>query len=549
MSFALRYYQDDCVASVRTAWETFDSVMVELATGLGKTEIFTAIASAWENGRVLVICPAIELIGQAAKKICLRTGIMPDIEQAQNWSNESEWGRNSFIVGCKQSLCRHKEAIGGKRFERLKDIGLVIVDECHLSITEEYEALLTHFRSQGAKVLGVTATAKRHDKRAMGNLYQNCAYQFGIADAVDDGWLVSAITDCIQLKTLDLTGVGIKQTVNGKDFDQKALNEKLENQETIYEIAEVTARESSGLKTVVYCSSVDEAKLVAERLVDNYGLKADWICSDKKRCTDQRRAEVLDSFTGDDEGTQIVCNVGILTTGWDFPALQHIVMARPTRSLSLYTQIFGRGTRPLPDVVDFEASTAELRKAAIAMSEKPHFKVTDLVDSSMEHKIITSLDVLGGRYGIEVLDRAKAELAKSTLGAVKIDEALLDAKRRIEEEKEAAERARRAQIQARAEYAKVRVDPFDVNTRGSGTAKKKSGLKMLFGKHKGELASSVPADYIRWKLDNMKNLQPWYRGALTAELSRRSSTSTQFTRPASSLDSVNNALWEASCQG
>ncbi len=174
------------------------------------------------------------------------------------------------------------------------------------------------------------------------------------------------------------------------------MNAKLEATETVYEIAEVTARESGKLKTAVYCSSVAEAQLVAERLVDNYGLKADWICADQKLCTDQRRKEVLTSFQEDPQGVQFLCNVGILTIGWDFPALEHIVMARPTKSLSLYTQIFGRGTRPLEGVVDFDASTPETRLAAIAGSLKPHFRMTDLVDASMEHKIVTSVDVLGG---------------------------------------------------------------------------------------------------------------------------------------------------------
>lgn len=519
MIFALRPYQSDCVAEIRKAFLEYDSLLIELATGCGKTEVFTEIARTWEQGRVLVVCPMVELIGQAVKKIYKRTGIMPDIEQSTTFSNVSEWGWNAFIVGSKQSLCKMKG--DARRWERLKNIGLVIVDEAHLSITPEYDAMFSYFRGQGAKFLGVTATAKRHDKRAMGQLYKHCCYQYGIVPAVADGWLVSAVAECVQLKTLDLSGVTVKQTVHGKDFSTSELNEKMENLETVYEIADVTARESGNLKTVVYCASVQEAKLVSERLADNYQIKSDWICSKEQLCTKQRREEVLRSFTTDPQGVQVVCNMGILTTGWDFPGLQHIVMARPTRSLSLYTQIFGRGTRPLEGVVDFEGSTPELRRAAIAASAKPHFKVTDLVDASMEHKIVTSVDVLGGKFEMPVVEMVKKDILENQGGPVDIEKALLDAQAELERQREEAERRRRAQVQARADYAKVQVDPFDVYSRGTGTAKKKSGVVMPFGKFKGVPVADIKTDYLRWVLSDCERIKPYLKVAISSEIAAR----------------------------
>lgn len=519
MTFALRPYQADCITAIRDSWRRVDSALIELATGLGKTEVFTEIARTWEDGRVLVVCPLIQLISQAAKKITKRTGVSPGIEQADLTASNHEWAYDTFIVASKQSLCTTHKGTGRRRFEKFENIGLVVVDEAHLSITDEYLSFLDYFRSRGAKVLGVTATAKRHDKRAMGIFYKECPYQYGIAVAVEDGWLVPAITDCVQLKTLDLSGVKTSTTTHGKDFNEKELNAKLEATETVYEIAEVTARESGRLKTAVYCSSVIEAQLVSERLVDNYGLKSDWICADQKKCTDQRRQEVLESFQNDPNGTQILCNVGILTIGWDFPGLEHIVMARPTKSLSLYTQIFGRGTRPLEGVVDFDGSTPESRKAAIAASPKPHFRVTDLVDASMEHKIVTSVDVLGGHYSIEVVERVKKLV---TAGPVKIDEALLAEKRRIEEEREEAERKRRAAVEAKAEYAKVRVDPFDEFSRmKGGVQKKEKGARFLWGKFKGTLVTDAPRWYLEWFTNEAKNPPQWLSAAVKKELKER----------------------------
>jgi superfamily II DNA or RNA helicase len=548
--------QTKAIVSIeRVGTKECQCISVEAADGLyvtddfivtHNTEVFTDIARTWEDGRVLVVCPLIQLIGQAAKKITKRTGVAPGIEQASLRANNHDWAYDAFIVASKQTLCTKSKATGKRRFEKFENVGLVIVDEAHLSITDEYLSFLDHFRAKGAKVLGVTATAKRHDKRAMGIFYKECPYQYGIANAVDDGWLVPAVTECVQLKTLDLSGVKTTTTTHGKDFNEKELNEKLEATETVYEIAEVTARESGKLKTAVYCSSVIEAQLVAERLADNYGIKADWICAEPKKCTDQRRQEVLTSFQEDPEGVQILCNVGILTIGWDFPGLEHIVMARPTKSLPLYTQIFGRGTRPLEGVVDFEGSTADSRRASIAGSLKPHFRVTDLVDASMEHKIVTSVDVLGGRYSVEVIERVK----KAAQGApIQIDQALLEEKRRLEEEREEAERKKRAQVQAKAEYAKVRVDPFDQFSRmKGGVQKKESGARFLFGKFKGRLVSEVPTWYLRGFGEKVQKAPQWLKTAVANELGTRNGT--PVSKPASkpkaqSLDDINNLFMEA----
>ncbi len=477
MKFTPRPYQDECHQAIADAHAGHDSVLVEMATGLGKTVIFTRYASLWEQGRTLVICPQIQLIGQAAKKFRKETGIMPAIEQGENWSNEQTWARSPFVVASKQSLCSGK---GSKRYERFKDVGLVICDEAHYCLTQEYTDMLAFFRDNGAKILGVTATAKRHDKRAMGQIFDHVAYQYGILQAITDGWLAPIKVTCLQLQKLDLSDVGTSTGFFGKDFNQKQLNEKLENPEVIYEIAAATARETTGQKTIVFCSSVDEAQAVAEYLTDAYQLKADWICADKRRCSDQKRTEVLKSFCDDPNGITHVCNVGILTTGFDYPDLMCIVNARPTKSLPLYTQILGRLTRACEvdgvPVVDFPGSTPDARRAAVEASRKPFGRMIDLVDNSLEHTIVTATDVLCGEWSLEVRNRVK----DSILGEedVDLDEAAEKATRELDEEKIAAQREaerlaeeirrkERARLKAEAEFAAREVDPFSGSRRGT----------------------------------------------------------------------------------
>jgi superfamily II DNA or RNA helicase len=461
------------------------------------------------TGRVLVVAPLIELIGQAAKKIRKITGNMPAIEQGTNWSNESAWARNQFIVGSKQTLTSKS-----KRFQRFVDVGLVVLDEADVMLTKPVAEMVDWFIERGAKVLGVTATAKRGDGRAMKNMYETCAYEMSIADAIPLGWLVSPKAHCIQLESLDLSEVGTKGA-NG-DFKDGELARVMEDDKVVCEVAEVTAAESANLKTVVYCAGVEEARKVAHRLVDHYHLKADWVCGDQRLCDSSRRREVIRSFTQDPQGVQIVCNVGVLTRGWDFPGLEHIVMARPTKSLNLFTQIMGRGTRPLEGVVDFENSTPELRIAAIANSSKPHFKVTDLRDNALQHKLVSTVDVLGGKMGLEVLKAAKKKLASADQ-AIDVNEALNEAQRELESK----ERRRLARLEAKAKYKRVEADPFDPHQRG--TVSKNGGrvVRMIFGKYKGQPLSEIPTDYLRHMVSENKVRQPWLKGAMWGEINRR----------------------------
>lgn len=532
----LRDYQLDARASVHGSWEAHESTMVSLPTGMGKTEIFVSVADEWrsreiDNYRVLVIAPMIELVDQAAEKLYRRTGMMPGIEQGGRRSNETDWGRSHFVVASKQTLTGKR-----KRYQRLRDVGMVVVDECHLAATKPYADMIGHFRDLGAKVLGLTATPKRHDNRAMGQLFDDCCFNMGIREAIDLGWLVPPKTQCLQLQNLDLSEVGTGGPEG--DFKKGELGEAMEDEKVVFEIAEVTARESGTLKTAVFCATVNEARAVAGLLCDQHSLKAEWVCGDTKLCTPEKRKRVLHGFTRGD--IQVACNVGVLTTGWDFPGLEHIVVARPTKSLPLYTQILGRGTRPLPGVVDFEGSTPELRKQAIASSSKPHFVVTDLRDNSLHHKLVTATDVLGGEMTLEAQERAVRELASG--GGPQDLLSVLDAAREAQEAQEREERERRARYRAQAEFHRLQVDPFNESQRANvDHSRKRKGAKMPFGKFKGKPIESLPSWYLDWGVKNVS--KGWVKKAMAAEQDRRRGAA-QAPAGGSGLEDINAMLLE-----
>lgn len=213
-----------------------------LPTGTGKTVLFASLADEWargELGRVMVICPTIELVQQGAEKLEGITKANVAIEQASSWSNEHEWARADFIVACVNSLLSKSRGTGEQRYKRFKGVTLVIFDEAHKSITKRCQEMLDWFVEQGAALLGVTATPNRGDGKAMANVYSTSVFTMGIAEAIDDGWLVGCKTRCIELESLDLSQVASTK----EDFRLGALGEVMEDDEVCFEIAEITARE------------------------------------------------------------------------------------------------------------------------------------------------------------------------------------------------------------------------------------------------------------------------------------------------------------------
>ena len=523
---SLRPYQEEGLAAIRKSLATHDSTLLQNATGLGKTVVFTELAATWP-GRTLVICPFTELINQAAGKIRDRTGVDPAIERAELWSDE-RYSKSKYVVGSKDTLTARFG--GGKRYHRFTDISLVVADECHLSATQLWADMIGHFVDHGAKVLGVTATVKRHDGRAMSQLYAECCYRYGIHQAILDGWLVRPMAKTVQLQSLDVSDVLVGNTRFGRDFNQKQLSEKMGDYKTVCEIVDVTARETRGKKTVIYCQSVDQARKVSERLEDSYGIPSAWICADVQKCSKDQRRAAIKSFK-DTGGVTHLCNVTILAIGFDFPGIEALVMARVTRSTPLYVQILGRATRPLPGVVDPHATAEpQARLDAIAASAKPHFLLVDLVANSDNHKIVTAADVMGGRHSLvgEVVDRVKvaAEGGKS----VDVCQLLIDEGRNLEEERKKREEQHRRErargIKAKATYQTTDVDLF--TGVSAGQYKKTRGrVHIPFGKHVGEKISSLPSQYLRWLAGLCGEpgaRQKWLKEAADSELRYRTLT-------------------------
>jgi superfamily II DNA or RNA helicase len=310
--------------------------------------------------------------------------------------------------------------------------------------------VLEHYgQNQDLKILGVTATPDRYDEEALGQVFDSVAFDYELLDAIRDGWLVPIHQRSVVVDGLDYSGV---RTTAG-DLNGADLARVMEYEETLHGIAAPTVELAAGRKTLVFAASVAHAERLCEIFNRHRSECARFVTGTTPK--DERRGMLADYAAGK---FQMLVNVGVATEGFDEPGIQVIVMARPTKSRALYAQMAGRGTRPLPGLVDAHEA-ADARRAAIAASAKPACEVIDFVGNSGRHKLITTADILGGNYTDAVVDRARKAAETADGAAVDMAELLADAETDLAEERE---RARRAALRVKARYTSQVVDPFDI---------------------------------------------------------------------------------------
>jgi superfamily II DNA or RNA helicase len=237
--------------------------------------------------------------------------------------------------------------------------------------------------------LGVTATADRGDKRSLGEFFQSCVFDYGLLEAVRDGFLVRPITHNIPLQ-IDLRGVKTSRSAGGSDYDIREVVERITP--FLREAARNIAAAAHNRKTVIFLPSVDTASLLASALCE-MGLDASFVSG---ACPD--RKEKLAAFDRAGPGSAI-CNAMLLTEGWDCPDVSCICVLRPTKIRGLYVQCVGRGTRPLPGIVDGLASPAE-RLRAIAASAKTDLRILDFLWLSDRLDLVQPIDLVATRAEI-----------------------------------------------------------------------------------------------------------------------------------------------------
>ncbi len=397
-----RLYQQEAKKAIKSEWQKgIQKTLLVLPTGTGKTIVFCSLAEdCVRNGeRVLILAHRGELLDQAADKLQQATGLSCAVEKAESTCLDS-WYR--VVVGSVQSLTRENRL---RRFAS-DYFNTIIIDEAHHALAESYQRILRHFDC--ANVLGVTATPDRGDMRNLGQYFESLAYEYSLPKAIKDGYLCKIKAQTVPLK-LDLTGV--KQQAG--DYQASGLGTALEPY--LYQIADEMAKYCMDRKTLVFLPLIKTSQKFRD-ILESRGFKAAEINGES-----YDRAEKLHDFEAGKY--DVLCNSMLLTEGYDCPTIDCIVVLRPTKIRSLYSQMVGRGTRICSDknhllLLDFLWHTErhELCHPAHLICENPEVaqKMTENIEEAgcavdiEEAEVQAKKDVVAARE--EALAKALREM-------------------------------------------------------------------------------------------------------------------------------------------
>jgi superfamily II DNA or RNA helicase len=357
--FALRPYQADTITALNDRWAAgANRLAVVLPTGAGKTVVFSNLIAARDRagllpGRALVIAHREELLHQAAEKIAAaNTGRTVGIVKAGRDETFAD-----VVVASVQTLAvpRRREAI--------RDIGLVIVDECHHAAAQTYLDVLRHFGAwTGTPTAGFTATLSRTDG-GLADVWTEVVYRMDTLDLIEAGHLVDVRGKRVVVDGLDLDRV----KTSAGDLVGGQLGQALEDSNAAAVVAEAYRTLASDRPGVVFTPTVDSARVMAE-VMTGAGIPTGVVYGDMP--ADERRQALARYKAGD---LQVLANCMVLTEGFDAPHTSCAVIARPTKSPGLYVQMVGRALRLHPGKTDA--------------------LILDVVGASTRHKLASLVDL------------------------------------------------------------------------------------------------------------------------------------------------------------
>jgi superfamily II DNA or RNA helicase len=312
----LREYQNKAIMTIESSANK--NIALQMPTGSGKTFTFCEYAKRYyaENiKRVLILVHRNELLQQAKNSLGEKCFLI----EAGVKAIPSDY---NYYVGMVETVAR--------RINKLPKFGLTIIDECHIGNFKK----MPFFQDQECKVLGVTATPI--NEYPLADYYAELIQPVSISNLIEDGHLVNC--DAFGFAS-DLVGAQ-KFKIKGGEFDEKQMEEFYSSEKMVHNVIESYWKLSAGKKTMVFNVNLNHNAAVYNAF-KNEGLNVYSITGDTEK---KERSEILQKFKAENDA--IICNVGVLTAGFDEPTIETIILNRATKSLSLYLQMIGRGSRP-----------------------------------------------------------------------------------------------------------------------------------------------------------------------------------------------------------
>lgn len=391
MELETRPYQERCHQAIRSEYaKGVTRQLISMATGTGKTVVFAQLPDRMRDvlpGQELVLAHRDELINQAVEKIqAANPRLRVDKEKADYYADTS---LADVIVASVASLGR----ADSKRMARYnwERIDKYVTDEAHHSVASSYmniyEAAGLLRPDNKRLLLGVTATPQRGDGKALAAIYQKVSFVYSLRQAIEEGWLV----DVRGIRVSTNTSLDAVKLVGG-DFAQGALADTVNTPERNQLVVKAWLEHGQRRQTIGFTVDIQHARDLAE-MFRYYGVKAEAIWG-----TDPERQDKLARHKRRD--TTVLLNCGVLTEGYDDWRIGCVLLARPTKSGSLYVQMVGRGTRlqePLGNLkqhLEHYLSAGWSEDSDVVRCKRDCI-VIDVVDASFRHSLVTLPTIMG----------------------------------------------------------------------------------------------------------------------------------------------------------
>jgi superfamily II DNA or RNA helicase len=313
-----RPYQTKALEEILKQLSRGHSPLLYMETGSGKTCIF---------------CEILKRISNKGKSAIMVVRGRKLVDQASQRLNREHVPHGVFMAGHHGMRVREPIQIASIDTIRSRkarpNSDLIIVDEAHMAVSKSYTDFFKLY--PGIPVLSVTATP--FHPRGLGHIADVVIRTATFDSLVHDGYLVKPRYFCPSLP--DMIGVS---TTNG-DYNQVELGKKIDKPQLIGDIVSHYLTHANGRKAIVFGVNVHHSMAIAEAFKD-VGIKA---CHCDADTPDEKRQEAIHEF--ETEGG-ILCNVGLWGLGVDIPCCDCVILARPTKSIMLFRQQVGRGTRP-----------------------------------------------------------------------------------------------------------------------------------------------------------------------------------------------------------
>lgn len=328
----LRPYQERDFNNICESWKNSNSVLYQLPTGGGKSVVIEHLVLKYQKEKILILAHKRELVFQMKKRLeanGLKVGIII--------GNIEENVDSNIVVASIRTVTREKRT--GTILE--KEFDKIIIDEAHHIRTSGYENVLDQYIKQHPqlKILGVTATPYRKDKKPLNKYFDNLICSDSVSSLQEQGYLA-------KYKVYFTPTPNIKDEVedSGNDYQIQSLGNYMMKPQMLQFLVDSYKKYGNNNQMIVFCVDKKHSKAVKQIYLANGYDSIAHIDSD----TDlSLRAEILDKFANNK--LQIITCIETLTEGVDLPETKCIQLARPTKSLILYLQMVGRGSRPKQD--------------------------------------------------------------------------------------------------------------------------------------------------------------------------------------------------------